>query len=230
MMDKLLNLSGVSLDYGVVTIIFNLTLAAVLGLIFAVIYKKTHKGLSFSQSFVNTLVLITVAGSILMMFVGNSLARAFSLFGAFSIIRFRTAIKDTRDMAFVFIHLIIGMAIGTNNYLLALVSTVGLILLILLLDRINFGASQDFDFMLSFYQKSTSGMNNQSGYQMFFDKYLKNYQLINMQIPDKSGQSRLSFYIKLKSYRQRQVFVQALQDVKGLTQIQLLNIQNDIEY
>ena len=114
-MNQLFALSGASLDYPLPTIIFNIVFAFIIGLIIASIYKKNHRELSYSASFTFTLVLLTVAGSILMMIVGNSLARAFSLFGAFSIIRFRTAVKEAKDIAYVFIALIIGMAVGTNN-------------------------------------------------------------------------------------------------------------------
>lgn len=230
MMDQLLNLSGVSLDYSLNTIIINLILSGVLGMIFAAVYKKTHRGLSYSQSFINTLVLITVAGAVLMMLVGNSLARAFSLFGAFSIIRFRTAIKDTKDMAFVFIHLIVGMAVGTNNYLLSLLSSAGLIGLIALLHRLNFGASQDFDYLLNFYQKQTVGAKSNPPYQTVFNRFFKKFQLINLQVNQDEKSIQQNYYIKLKSVKDQPQFLRELQRVKGLSRIQLMNIQNEVEY
>jgi ABC-type branched-subunit amino acid transport system permease subunit len=68
----------------------------------AVIYRATHKGLSYSQSFSQTIVFVSLIVAIVMMVIGGSLARAFALVGALSIIRFRTVLKDTKDMAYIF--------------------------------------------------------------------------------------------------------------------------------
>ena len=105
--------------YDPVTIVSNMALACVLGLIVSVVYKTTHKGLSYSQSFMLTIIFVTVVVSMVMMVIGNSLARAFALVGALSIIRFRTVIKDTKDTAYIFIALASGMAAGTSSYFLA---------------------------------------------------------------------------------------------------------------
>ena len=91
--------------YDPVTVVLNMALACILGLVISVIYKTTHKGLSYSQSFMLTVIFVTIIVSMVMMVIGNSLARAFALVGALSIIRFRTVIKDTKDTAYVFIAL-----------------------------------------------------------------------------------------------------------------------------
>ena len=66
------------------------------------IYKITHRGTSYTQSFVFTLVLNGMVVALVMMIVGSNIARAFSLVGALSIIRFRNALKETRDVGFIF--------------------------------------------------------------------------------------------------------------------------------
>src|SRR5581483_11015070 len=66
------------------------------------VYRSTHHGVSYSKSFVQTLVLMGMCVGVVMLIVGSNIARAFSLVGALSIIRFRNAIKETRDVAFVF--------------------------------------------------------------------------------------------------------------------------------
>ena len=97
----------------------NVGLATVLGIIVALVYRATHKGLSYSQSFTQTIFLVSIIVAIVMMVIGGSLSRAFALVGALSIIRFRTVVKDTRDTAFVFAALAVGMAAGTSSYVLA---------------------------------------------------------------------------------------------------------------
>ena len=95
--------------YSPQSIIINLTLSFILGVIVSLIYKKTHKGLSYSQSFMITNIFVAVIVCMVIMIIGNNLARAFALVGALSIIRFRTVVKDTKDTAFIFWSLAVGM-------------------------------------------------------------------------------------------------------------------------
>ena len=81
-----------------------LILSFILALIIGKVYKETHKGVSYSQSYVHTLVIMAVVVSLIMLIIGSNIARAFSLVGALSIIRFRNAVKETRDVGFVFPH------------------------------------------------------------------------------------------------------------------------------
>ena len=87
----------ISSVYQPLDMLINLAIACLLGIIISLVYKGTHKGLSYSQSFMLTTIFVTVIVCMVMMVIGNSLARAFALVGALSIIRFRTVIKDTKD-------------------------------------------------------------------------------------------------------------------------------------
>ena len=92
-------------------------------------YIKTHQGISFSAAFARTLVLVTVIASLVMMVIGNNVARAFGLVGAFSFIRFRTVVKEIQDTAFLFLAIVVGMALGGNHYSLALIGTACVLLI-----------------------------------------------------------------------------------------------------
>lgn len=100
-------------------------------------YRTTHRGVSYSQSYVQTLVLMGMVIALIMLVVGSNIARAFSLVGALSIIRFRNAVKETRDVGFIFFAMAIGMAAGTRFFLLAVVATVVICLAIVVMDRFN---------------------------------------------------------------------------------------------
>ena len=86
-------------------ILINLIIAFILGVIVSLVYKKTHKGLSYSQSFMVTNIFVAVIVSMVIMIIGNNLARAFALVGALSIVRFRTAIKEPEELAYLFLLL-----------------------------------------------------------------------------------------------------------------------------
>ena len=131
-------------------IIINLILSFVLGLIISVVYKHTHKGLSYSQSFMITNIFVAVIVCMVIMIIGNSLARAFALVGALSIIRFRTVVKDTKDTAYIFWSLAAGMASGTGSYFLAITGNIILSIIAFILFKTNFGSIVKSEFILQF--------------------------------------------------------------------------------
>ena len=106
--------------FGVWELLLSLGISFVLCVIVGLLYRATHRGVSYSQGFVITMVIVGVTVSVIMLIIGSNIARAFTLVGALSIIRFRNAIKDTRDVGFIFLSMAIGMACGTRLRLMAL--------------------------------------------------------------------------------------------------------------
>lgn len=84
------------------TILFSLGLAAAIAVIISQIYKHTHRGMNFELTFMTTLVLLAPIVAVVMLFIRGDLVLSLGLIGSLSIIRFRTPIKDTRDMVFLF--------------------------------------------------------------------------------------------------------------------------------
>jgi uncharacterized membrane protein YhiD involved in acid resistance len=88
---------------------------------------------------------MTLVVSLVMFVIGNNIVTAFGLLGALALIRFRNVLKDTRDTVFVFISLVVGMAVGTQRFVLAIVGTAVLILVVFFLDVTAFGTLGRFD-------------------------------------------------------------------------------------
>ncbi len=126
-----------------------LLLTVVLGQAIAWTYAGTHSGLSYSRSFTQSLVLLTVIVGLVMLVIGNNIVTAFGLIGALAIIRFRNVLKDTRDTAFVFLALVIGMAVGSEKYLTAILGTAGIAAVAFYLHYTSFGSLGRFDGQLS---------------------------------------------------------------------------------
>lgn len=128
------DLSGTfsSADIGIV---FALSFA--LSTIVGLVYRATHRNISYSQSYVQTLVILGMLISLIMLVVGSNIARAFALVGALSVVRFRNAIKETRDVGFIFLVMGVGMAVGTRFYSLAVVACVTICLVIVVMHRFN---------------------------------------------------------------------------------------------
>ncbi|MFY1652208.1 DUF4956 domain-containing protein [Solwaraspora sp. WMMB762] len=118
----------------------SLALSFVLSAIIGWVYRATHRNVSYSQSYVQTLIILGMLISLIMLVVGSNIARAFALVGALSVVRFRNAIKETRDVGFIFLVMGVGMACGTRFYLLAVIATVAICLIIGVMYRFNWFA------------------------------------------------------------------------------------------
>ena len=94
-----------------------------LNLLIAQIYRKTYRGTRYSQDYVQTLILIGLVTTILIMVVSGNGAVAFGMFAAFSVIRFRRTLGQSRDLAFVFFAMAVGMVVGARLYPMALIIT-----------------------------------------------------------------------------------------------------------
>src|SRR3954447_18043699 len=104
---------------GLVLILVRLALAWILGLAIAAIYRRARPMNDEAESFTVTLVLLTILIAMVTQVIGDNVARAFSLVGALSIVRFRTVVRDTQDTAYVIFAVAIGMAMGANHPLAA---------------------------------------------------------------------------------------------------------------
>ena len=210
------------------TIIFNLVLSLILVLIISWVYRKTHQGLSYSQSFNFTLIIIGLLISVVMMVIGSNVAVAFGALGAFSLVRFRTAVKDAKDIAFVFFAVATGMAVGTNNYLIAVPAVVLISLMILILDKINFGSIKKFNYVLTLSVESEKATNDRM--KEIFKKYLKTESLLNANARKEGKVLDLTFNINLIKDSEVNDFINQLGKIDGVYNVNLISSKSDIEY
>jgi len=125
--------------FGVSDVFLAMTVSALLCFVLSQVYRYTHRGTSYSQSFMVTLFAMAVCTAVVMMIIGSNIARAFSLVGALSIIRFRTAVKDPRDTGYLFAAMIAGMGCGSGFYLASIAMTIFVSALMLVLYATNYG-------------------------------------------------------------------------------------------
>jgi hypothetical protein len=137
-------LSGPDLTDALIT----LTLAAVIGLLISQLYKHTHRGLNYEHTFMATLVLMAPIVSVVMLYIRGDLVLSLGLIGSLSIVRFRTPIKDTRDMVFLFWVIAVGLGAGTYNWGVVVVSSLFIVLVVAALYFVRYGHSRNTDFVL----------------------------------------------------------------------------------
>jgi uncharacterized membrane protein YhiD involved in acid resistance len=123
-MDDFLTIYGTTQWLGAEQIIAALLIAFVLTSAVATVYRWTFQSLSYSRSFIHTMILSSMVVTMIIMAVGNSLARGLGILGSLAIVRFRTPVRDTRDMTFLFACLGIGVACGSAVYGVAVIGAV----------------------------------------------------------------------------------------------------------
>ena len=141
----------------------------ILGLIISISYMKTSKEEVVTSGFAVTLIMLPAIISIIILLVGNNVARAFSLAGAFSIIRFRSEPKDPKDISYIFFTLAVGLSAGMGYVGYAVLFTIILCLIMFILKFINYGEADK-----SFFELRITIPENLN-YENVFDDVLKKY-------------------------------------------------------
>ena len=111
----------------------------VIGLVISGVYMRTHKNEGYSGSFVITLIMLPAIIAMIILLVGNNVARAFSLAGAFSLIRFRSAPGEPKDIAYVFFTLAVGLACGMGYIAFAVVFAAIICVVMVILTMTRYG-------------------------------------------------------------------------------------------
>jgi len=201
--------------------------AAALGVVLALVYRATHRGLSYSQSFTQTIVFVAAIVAIVMMTVRNSLATAFTLVGALSIIRFRTVVKDTRDTAFVFGSLAIGMAVGLGYWELACIATGIVSGLAVLMHATNFGALYKSEFLLRFTWDQRA---DSRAYLQPLASFAQRSNMLHVEPSGDSGSLRLTYDVTLQKNATAEQLTSAFAKIAGVSDVVLIVAKNDVDH
>jgi uncharacterized membrane protein YhiD involved in acid resistance len=230
-MDELLKelekLKDVSAVFSMWDVSLALILSFLLALVVGKVYKETHNGVSYSQSYVQTVVLMAVVVSIIMLIIGSNIARAFSLVGALSIIRFRNAVKETRDVGFVFLAMAIGMACGTRFYMMAIFSTFVICGFILFMAKMNLFAKDIRERILMV--QVPGDFQYDSAFDEIFRQYFSDAGLISMESVGKGDMIELIYSVSLKSRFKPQQFLAQLRKINNNNKVTLIEGQQQVD-
>lgn len=137
MKEKLFELIEHQNNLTIKEIILNIAMSALLGFLIFISYRITHHGTIYSKKFNASLVVLTMLTGVVMTVIGNNIALSLGMVGALSIVRFRTAIKDSRDTVYIFWTIIVGICCGVGDFSVALIGSVGVFIVLLLLGLIK---------------------------------------------------------------------------------------------
>ncbi len=188
-----------------------------LGVFIVNVYQWTHTKVP-QKSFTDTLIILCMLISVVMVIIGDSIARAFSLVGALSIIRFRTTVQDPRDIGFVCYALVVGMAVGAGNLSVAILATslIGIIILGIYHWHQHFGNNNEFNLKFCL----PPDRNSETFYRSVFDKHLICESLLEKRIK-KSKVVELTFRVKLVNPEEWIVFFTELSGIEHVTNVEL---------
>lgn len=199
-------------------IITNIGLSLLCSFFVTVVYRFSYKGPGYSESFVNSLIYLSTITTLVIMVIGNNLARAFGLVGALSIIRFRTAIKDTVDIVYIFLSLAIGMAAGVGYHKMAVIGTLTIGAVLYLFSMPGFSFAKTVQYLLQFEYQETL---NKGIYKSVFDKYCRQFEVVEIRAGSDSNTMVYTYYIRMKRNTAPGVLIEELNSSPGIAKISM---------
>ena len=191
----------------------------ILGLVISLVYIKTNKKNGYSANFPITLIMLPVIIAIIILLVGNNIATAFSLAGAFSIIRFRSAPGDPKDIAYVFFTLAVGLTCGMGYIGYGLIFTIILCALMSILDLTKFGMSKTKIVQLKI--TVPEDLNYEDTFDEILSKYTNSWRIENIRTRDFGALFELVYKINLKEDANQKKLIDDLRCRNGNLNISL---------
>ena len=195
-MNEVLQAFGSTRVLGLEQIACALLASFVLSAAIAYIYRWTYQGLSYSRSFVHTLILASIVTTILIIAIGNNLARGLGILGTLAIVRFRTPIRDPRDIIFLFACLAIGIACGASVFHVAILGTLFFCGVALFLHWSPFASLRVYEGLLHFTLPATVE-NGQEKMLDVMKKYCSSIVLVAMREATQGECLEYSYQVRL---------------------------------
>jgi uncharacterized membrane protein YhiD involved in acid resistance len=200
-------------------IILALALSFSLMCLISAVYKQTYRGSDYSQDYVHTLIILGTVVSVVIMVVRGDSATAFGMFAAFSIIRFRRSVRQSRDIGFIFLAMAAGLGVGARQYGLAVVTTIIICAVIYVFSRADIFAPLRLSHFLRV--RVTNDVDYDTAFTKCFEEYLSYRELISVESIQAGMMTELRFNVSLKDEAHPGSFVAALQQVNGNNRILL---------
>jgi uncharacterized membrane protein YhiD involved in acid resistance len=208
--------------------ILTIVVSFILGGIISLTYMKTSRRANTSQNFALTLVMLPIVVAIIILLIGSNVARAFSLAGAFSIIRFRSAPGDPKDIAYVLFTMAAGLSAGTGYFLYAILFTIVLCLIMAFLSYIKFGGGKKTQKLLKI--TIPENLNYEGAIDEVIKDYTSSYELKKIKTTDMGSLFELVYNVTLDDKKSQKDFLDALRCRNGNLNITLSMIPDASEY
>jgi hypothetical protein len=213
--------------FGLGEVLVALVLSFALCLMIAYFYRQSHRGLSYSVSFVHAMIILGVTVSVIMLIIGSNIARAFTLVGALSIIRFRNPIKDSRDVAFIFVTMAIGMAVGTGFYLTAIAFTLFACFMAYALTRFDIGRTTRREMLLKVHVPGATDYG--SLFSELFYRDLREHALLSVEPLRERNELELVYSLEFKPRVDEAAFLGEIRRLVPAGRVAMLTGQENVD-
>jgi hypothetical protein len=200
-------------------IFFSLLLALVIGFVVSQVYKHTHRGLSFELAFMSTLVVLAPIVSTVMLFIRGDLVLSLGLIGSLSIIRFRTPIKDTRDMVFLFWVIAVGLGCGTFNWSAVILSSIVITIVMFLFHFFKYGQTNKTDFVLVVHGYGNFSPESISS---IIKKYVKDAQIRSKEVEVENWEVVYEVRLGKQPGETADLLIEELKKTTGVSKVSIL--------
>lgn len=196
-------------------VVVALAMGFLAGIIIALVYRRAYRGVLYSPSFSITLVMLTVITTPVVMCIKSNIALSMGMVGALSIVRFRTAVKDPMDTAYMFWALTMGILLGTELYVISLVSVLGISVIVLLMSFVKLPSNTSYLLVLHYDESAAEAIQSELS-------RVKNKRLRSKTVTQNGAEMTVELRID-----ERQDIVGRMLDVDGVYDATLVACQNE---
>ncbi len=214
-MDNLFNniLTNASTDLSVYSALITMLVAVILGAVIAFTYYKTQEEENFQRSIAITLLMLPIILSVIILFIGSNIARAFSLAGTLSIIRFRSAPGDPKDIGFIFFDIAAGLACGVGLYGYGAVFVLILCIILYISEKYRWFERKTVQKHLKI--TIPEDLNYQGAFDDVLSKYTKRYSLEKIKTTDLGSLFEVCYNVTMEQGLNEQEFLNELRCRNG---------------
>ena len=204
-----------------------LLLSFVLSSLIAWVYRRTFAGFSYSRSFVHTLILGSLVTCIVLLAIGNNVARGLGMLGTLAIVRFRTPVRDPRDIIFLFATLATGIACGAMVFDIAAVGALMFCLVAFYLHASPFASRRQYEGLLRFTLPTGSGESKEI--EKIFTRFCSSSHLVAMRESAQGSVVEYAHQVRLRDPSYRPDLLDALHSVEDISEVSLLMQRSTVE-
>jgi hypothetical protein len=207
--------------------VLGLLLAFLGGQLVAWVYIMTHSGLSYSRSFVVSLLILPMVVALVMFVLSNNLVTAFGLMAVFAIVRFRNILRDTLDTTYVLTGIVIGMACGTQKFTTAVIGTLLMAAILIYLWWISFGTRHRYDVILNLHWGRSSG--EMPALQRLLARHGRKVHCTSQRSNEGYGGTDLSYRLLLRDPDRIDDLLTELRNLEGVSRVTSMKAEEESE-
>lgn len=208
-------------------LVLGLLLALAGGHVLAWVYMITHSGLSYSRSFVKSLIVMPVAVALVMHVLSNNLVTAFGLMAVFTIVRFRNMLRDTLDTTYVLLLLVLGMACGSQKFTTALIGVVVMAGALIYLWLTSFGTRHRYDLILNMHWSRP--LAELAAVDRALERHARRRHCASQRASEAVAGTDLSYWVLMRDPERVDEMLSDLREVEGVTRVTSIEAEDDSE-